>query len=162
MRLNTYNRVVRAAHRARGARVAAPDTNDGQRGAVETEETSHVAEDDTQETEQDAGLGRGGLCHSSDTILTTLKNTSYVDGLVAALNGASVALARRGHGRGCSRDGDSDRGVVRHRCGDRKKGDREQNVEESSVSASEHVDCVLRRQRTVHCEARVGRRVCSN
>ena len=97
----------------------------------------------------------------SDGILSVVKRATYVEDLVAALDGASVALARRGHSRGCSRDCDGDRGGTPG-CGDRKKGEREQDVEQRGVSASEHVDCVLRRQRTVHCEARVGRRVCSN
>lgn len=58
----TYVAVVLATYGLGAARTARADANDGDRGAVDSQEYIHVLDDDSQKTEEVRASGGAGLC----------------------------------------------------------------------------------------------------
>lgn len=61
-RRGTYAAVVLAADSGSVARTTRADANDGDRGAVDSQENIDVLDDDAQKTEEGSASGGAGLC----------------------------------------------------------------------------------------------------
>ena len=120
---DTYNIVVLAAHHVGRASIARANTDDSDRGAVETEKDINAFDDDAEEAQKEAADGVASLLNKRSPSVFDLKHEdtrTHLSDVVAALNGPGAARRRRGVG-----------GV-----GGRKEGESE---ESDSADAREHL-----------------------